>query len=104
MHLITETFTNALKVFVDHFNLDDDDIKFIFYNDVVLRKMAEKFVYTLPNKTTINLSQYFDTYFNSDALEWYIILNPTLKKYDYLYNKLQFYIALIMKQLNTYII
>ena len=104
MRLIDETFNIAIKVFTQKFNIDSDDIKLIFYNDVILRKIAEKFIYTLPNKSAINLSEYFDKYFNSVSLEWYIILNPTLEKYDTIYNKLKFYVALIMKQLNTYII
>ena len=104
MRLINETFSQAINVFTKKFNIDKDDIKLIFYNDVVLRKMAEKFIYTLPNKSAIHLSDYFDIYFNSDSLDWYIILNPTLDNYDEIHNKLKFYIALIMKQLNTYII
>ena len=103
MRLINETFELALGLFIKHFKLDDDDIRLIFYNDIVLRKIAEKFIYTLPNKSNINLSGYFEKYFNSETLEWYIILHPELENYDNIHSKLKFYIALIMKQINLYI-
>ena len=103
MRLINETFEQALGLFIKQFKLDDDDIRLVFYNDIVLRKIAEKFVYTLPNKSNINLSGYFEEYFNSETLEWYVVLHPELDKYDYIHSKLKFYIALIMKQINLYI-
>ena len=102
MRLINETFELALGLFVKRFKLDDDDIRLVFYNDIVLRKIAEKFVYTLPNKSNINLSGYFEKYFNSETLEWYVILHPELDNYDNIHSKLKFYIALIMKQINLY--
>ena len=104
MRLINETLEKAIKIFIKEHKLEEDDIKIIFYNDVVLRKIAEKFLYTLSNKSSINLSGYFDTYFNSDSLEWYVILHPELENYDKIHTKLKFYIALIMKQINMYII
>lgn len=103
MRLINETFEQALGLFIKQFKLDNDDIRLVFYNDISLRKIAEKFIYTLPNKSNINLSGYFDEYFNSEALEWYVILHPELENYDYIHSKLKFYIAMIMKQLNLYI-
>jgi hypothetical protein len=103
MRLINETFELALGLFVKHFKLDDDDIRLVFYNDIVLRKLAEKLLYTLPNKSSINLSGYFEKYFNSDTLDWYIILHPELENYNNIHSKLKFYIALIMKQINLYI-
>ena len=103
MRLINETFEQALGLFIKQFKLDDDDVRLVFYNDIVLRKIAEKFVYTLPNKSNINLSGYFEKYFNSETLEWYVILHPELENYDNIHSKLKFYIALIMKQINLYI-
>jgi hypothetical protein len=103
MRLINETFEQALDLFIKQFKLDNDDIRLVFYNDIALRKIAEKFIYTLPNKSNINLSGYFDEYFNSESLEWYVILHPELENYDYIHSKLKFYIAMIMKQLNLYI-
>lgn len=103
MRLINETFELALGLFVKQFKLDDDDIRLVFYNDIVLRKIAEKLLYTLPNKSNINLSGYFEKYFNSDTLDWYIILHPELENYNNIHSKLKFYIALIMKQINLYI-
>jgi len=103
MRLINETFEQALGLFIKQFKLDNDDIRLVFYNDIALRKIAEKFIYTLPNKSNINLSGYFDEYFNSEALEWYVILHPELENYDHIHSKLKFYIAMIMKQLNLYI-
>lgn len=103
MRVVNETMNLALEIFSKEFKLDKDDIKFIFYNDVVLRKMVEKFIYTLPNKNSINLSKYFDKYFNSDSLEWYVILHPELENYEDIHKKLSFYIALVMKQINLYI-
>lgn len=104
MRLINETFEMAIKLFIKEFKLDEDDIKFIFYNDIILRKIAENFVYTLPNKSSINTSNYFDKYFNSELPEWYLILHPELENYEKIYSKLKFYIALVMKQLNKFII
>ena len=75
-----------LKNFTKQFKLDDDDVRLVFYNDIVLRKIAEKFVYTLPNKSNINLSGYFEKYFNSETLEWYVILHPELENYDYIHS------------------
>lgn len=103
MRLINETFEIAIKLFIKEFKLDENDIKFIFYNDIILRKIAENFVYTLPNKSSINTSNYFEKYFNSELPEWYIILHPELENYEKIYSKLKFYIALIMKQLNKFI-
>ena len=103
MQLINETFDIAIKLFIKEFKLDDDDIRLVFYNDIILRKIAEKFIYTLPNKSSINMSGYFDTYFNSESLEWFIILHPELDNYEKIHSKLKFYIALVMKQINMYI-
>ena len=103
MRLINETFEQALDLFTTHFKLDESDIRLVFYNDIALRKIAEKFIYTLPNKSNINLSGYFDEYFNAESLEWYIILHPELDNYEDIHSKLKMYIAMIMKQLNLYI-
>lgn len=103
MRLINETFEQALNLFTKHFKLEEGDIRFIFYNDIALRKIAEKFLYTLPNKSNINLSGYFDKYFDTESLEWYIILHPELDKYNEIYSKLKMYISMVMKQLNLYI-
>ena len=103
MRLINETFENAIRLFIKEYKLDDDDIRMVFYNDIVLRKIAEKFIYTLPNKSSINISSYFDKYFNSELLEWCVVLHPELENYEKIYSKLKFYIARVMKQLNTYI-
>jgi hypothetical protein len=103
MRLINETFEQALGLFIKQFKLEEDDIKLIFYNDIVLRKIAEKFVYTLPNKSNTNLSGYFSKYFNSEILEWYVILHPELDNYEYIHSKLTFYVALVMKQINLYV-
>ena len=103
MRLVNETFEQAFSLFTTYFNLDEGDIRLIFYNDIVLRKIAEKFIYTLPNKSNINLSGYFDKYFDTESLEWYVILHPELDNYDDIYSKLKMYIAMIMKQLNVYI-
>jgi hypothetical protein len=103
MRLINETFEQALDLFTKHFKLDEGDIRLVFYNDIALRKIAEKFIYTLPNKSNINLSGYFDEYFNAESLEWYIILHPELDNYEDIHSKLKMYIAMIMKQLNLYI-
>jgi hypothetical protein len=103
MRLVNETFEKAIQLFIKEYKLDDDDIRLVFYNDIILRKIAEKFIYTLSNKSAINLSGYFDKYFNSESLDWYIILHPGLKNYEQIHSKLKFYIALVMKQLNVYI-
>jgi hypothetical protein len=102
MQLINEVLEIALASFINKFKLEDDDIKLIFYNNVILKKIAERFLFTLPNKNALNLSSYFEEYFNQGTLEWIILLHPELDNYDKTYAALQYYLARVSKEINTY--
>lgn len=103
MQFLTEVLQTALDIFKDALNLDKDDIKLIFYNDIVLKELAERFLFTLPNKTMINLNTFFEEYFEHGIFEWNILLHPQLQNYDEIYGKLQFYLAKVSKIINEYI-
>lgn len=103
MQFLTEILQTALDVFINTFDLDKDDIKLIFYNDIVLKELAERFLFTLPNKTMINLNSFFEEYFEHGIFEWNILLHPQLQNYDEIYEKLQFYLAKVSKFTNKYI-
>ena len=103
MQFLTEALKIALDIFTDIFDLDDDDIKLVFYNDIILKNLAERFLFTLPNKTMINLSSFFNEHFNQGVFEWKIILHPQLDNYDEIYSKLQFYLARVSRTINEYI-
>lgn len=103
MQFLTEILQTSINVFNKNFNLGDDDIKLIFYNDIVLKELAEQFLFTLPNKTMINLNSFFEDYFEHGILEWNVLLHPQLDNYDDIYGKLQLYLAKVHKIINIYI-
>jgi hypothetical protein len=104
MQFLTDVLQTSLDIFKNTHNLDENDIKLIFYNDIVLKELAERFLFTLPNKTMINLNSFFEESFEHGIFEWTILLHPQLQNYDEIYDKLQFYLAKVSKIVNKYVI
>jgi len=103
LELIIEMLNDAVSVFVKEYKLKDNDIKIIFHSRNLLRNLATEFLFTLPNKTSIHLHNYFNMYFKNNLLKWFIILNPNINNYEYIFTRLQYYLSLVLKDVCNYL-
>ena len=109
MYIIWKVHSSCLTLYRDYYNIDSNDIIFIYKGGNFLSKMAKKFWTSLPGHAVQYLITSYREFFKRSDMDYSIYINPNLDNYDKIFkdiNHLSFKIQDLIRDIfisNKYI-
>lgn len=83
LELIFGEYHNMIDTFREKYQLEKDDVFFIFKGGNILRIVAREFFLEVPENSSRELIDYYSAFFKRSDADFSIMLNPELKNYEY---------------------
>lgn len=104
MYLIYKFHEYALRLFTEYFDLDSNDIIFIFKGGNILKLISSEFYEKLPGGSQEYFSNNFNKYFKKSDLDYGLYINHNLEEYDKIHHNVTLFCYFLQKIFITNIV